>query len=109
MPTIMPVDTLLTAAGNLRIEIYGGIPQSQYNNGIVNQFMAILNANNKSYQHDSTLQQRVQSEKAKEQTVAAAIGENGEDAYLDDPEQEEALPEVYTPSANTRSCMGSNQ
>ena len=55
MPTITPADALLTAAGDLREAIHGGIPQSQYDKGIVDQFMAILNANDKNYQSDSVL------------------------------------------------------
>ena len=65
MPTITPTDALLTAAGNLREAINGGIPRSQYNKEIFDQFMAILSANAKNCQSDSTLQQRVQIEKAK--------------------------------------------
>ena len=43
----------------------------------------------------------IQSEKAIKQRVAAAIVENGEDMCLDDPQQEEALPEANS-AVNTR-------
>ena len=70
--------------------------------------MSILNANTKNYQSESTQRQRVQSEKAKEQRVAAAINEDGKDACLNNPVPEEAWPEADTPTANTRSRLGSN-
>ena len=70
--------------------------------------MPILNANAKNYQSDSVLQQRMHSEKAKEQRVAAAIDASGEDACLDNPLPEEASPEADTPVANMRSRSGSS-
>ena len=76
MPTIKPDDTLLAAAGVLQQAISGGIAKSQYDKGIINQCMAILNTNDKHYQSDSVLQQRVQLEKAKDQRMAAAHQNN---------------------------------
>ena len=63
MPTITHTDALLTATGNLRKVLDRNIPQSQYNKGMVDQCMAILNANAnanaKIYQSDSVLQKMV--------------------------------------------------
>ena len=49
MPTITPADVLLTATSDLREALKGDITQSQYNKGMVDKFIATLNANAKNY------------------------------------------------------------
>ena len=105
---VTPSDALLTAPSDLRKAPEGDIPQSQYDKGIVDKFIATLNANTKTYQIDTILRQRTRTEKPKEQRMAAATGESGEDVCLDESEPEEASPEADTPAANTRSRVGSS-
>ena len=108
MPTIIHDDALLTATSDLRKALDGDIPQSQYDKGMVDKFIATLNANVKNYQNDTVLRQRVHAAKTKEQRVTAATDESGEDVCFDKLESEEASPEADTPAANTRSRVGSS-
>ena len=75
---------------------------------MVNKFIAVLNANAKTYQIDKTLQERAQPEKAQDERVVADTNKN-EDVCLDEEDLEEALLEVDTPAANTRSRVRSGQ
>ena len=109
MPTIIHDDALLTATSDLRKALDGDIPQSQYDKGMVDKFIATLNANVKNYQNDTVLRQRVHAAKTKEQRVTAATDESGEDVCFDKLESEEASPEADTPAANTRSRVRSGQ
>ena len=108
MPTSTPADALLTATSDLRETPKGNIPRSQYDKGMVNKFIAVLNANAKTYQIDKILEQRARTETAQAQRVAADTNED-EDACLDKEGQKEAQPESDTPAANTRSRVGSGQ
>ena len=108
MPTITPADAILTATRDLREALKRDIPQSQYDKGMVDQFIATLNANTKNYQSDAVLQQRVHAAMAKEQRVAAATNESGEDVCLNDPESEEVSLKANIPATNTISRVGSS-
>ena len=55
MPTITPADALLTATSDLRETLEGDIPRSQYDKGMVNKFIAVLDANAKTYPIDKNL------------------------------------------------------
>ena len=83
MPTIAPADALLTATSDLRKALDGDIPQSQYDKGMVDKFIATLNVNVKNYQNDTVLRQRVHAAKTKEQRVTAATDESGEGVCFD--------------------------
>ena len=56
MPTITPADALLTATSDLRETLEGDIPRSQYNKGMVDKFITVLNAKAKTYQIDKILE-----------------------------------------------------
>ena len=48
MPTITPADAILTATRDLQEALEGDIPQSQYNKGMADKFIEILNAKAKT-------------------------------------------------------------
>ena len=108
MPTITPADAILTATKDLQEALKGDTPQSQYDKGMVDKFIEILNAKAKSYQIDKILEQRAQMEAAQSQRVVADTNED-EDICLDDEDIQETPPEADTPAANTRSRVGSGQ
>ena len=66
MPTITPADAILTATSDLPEALKGDIPQSQYDKEMVEKFITVLNANAKTYQINKILQQRAQTDKAKD-------------------------------------------
>ena len=108
MPTITPADALLNATSDLCETLGGDIPRSQYDKGMVDNFIAIINAKAKAHQIDKIPEERAQMEKAQAQRVAADTNKN-EDVCLDEEDLEEALPKVDTPAANTRPHVGSGQ
>ena len=102
MPTITPADAILTATRDLQDSLEGDIPQSQYDKGMVEKFIEVLNAKAKTYQIEKILEQHARTETTQAQRVVADTNEI-EDECLDEDIHEEAQPEVDTPSANTRS------
>ena len=56
MPMITPAEN---ATRDLHEALKGDIPQSQYDKGMVEKFIVVLNANSKIYQTDKILEQRV--------------------------------------------------
>ena len=58
MPTVTPTDAILAATRDLQEALEGDTPQSQYDKGIVDKFIAVLNAKTKTYQIDKILEQR---------------------------------------------------
>ena len=82
MPTITTADAIVTATKDLEETIKGDIPMSQYDKGLVENFMKLLNAKAKSHQIDKILEQRARIEAAQSQRVAANSNEE-EDACLD--------------------------
>ena len=83
MPTITPANALLTATSYRQETLEGDIPRSQYDKGMVNKFIAVLNAKAKTYQVDRILKKRARTETAQAQRVAADSNES-EDECLDD-------------------------
>ena len=73
---------------------------------MVDKFIATLIANAKTYQIDTILRQRLPTEKAKEQRVAAATKESDDNVCLNESEHEEASTEADTHVFNTRSRVG---
>ena len=55
MPTITVADAILTATKDLQESLEGDIPQSQYDKGMVDKFIEVLNAKAKTYQIDKVL------------------------------------------------------
>ena len=108
MPTITPADAILTATKDLQEALEGDIPQSQYNKGMVDKFIEVLNAKAKTYQIDKILEHRARTEAAQSQRVSADTNED-EDICLDEEDLPETSPEQDTPAANTRSRVGSGQ
>ena len=76
MPTITPADALLTATKDLQEALKGDIPKSQYNKGMVDKFIEILNAKAKTYQIDKILDQRMRTKAAQSQRVGADTNED---------------------------------
>ena len=89
MPTITPADAILTTMKDLQESLKGDIPHSQYDKGMVDKFIEILNAKAKTYQIDKILEQRAQTEAAQSQRVAADTNED-EDICLDDEDIQDA-------------------
>ena len=89
MPTITTADAILTATKDLQETLEGDIPQSEYDKGMVNKCIEILNVKAKTYQIDKILEQRAQTETAQSQRVTADTNEN-EDICLDEEDLEEA-------------------
>ena len=58
MPTNKPANAILTATRDLQEALEGDIPQSQYDKGMVDKFIEILNAKAKTYQIDKMFEQR---------------------------------------------------
>ena len=111
MPTITVADKILTATKDLQESLKGDIPQFQYDKGMVDKFIEVLNAKAKTYQIDKILTQRARTEAAQSQRVAADTNED-EDVCLDDEDIQETPPEPDTPAlpaAKTRSRVGSGQ
>ena len=108
MLTITTADAILTDSRDLQDSLEGDIPQSQYDKGMVDKFIEVLNANTKTYQIDKILEQRARNETAQAQWVVADTNEL-EDECLDEETPEEAQPEADSPAANTRSRTGSGQ
>ena len=75
---------------------------------MVDKFIATLNVKAKTYQIDAILRQRAQTEKAKEQRVAATTNGSDKDVYLNESIPKDASPEADKPAAKTRSRMGSS-
>ena len=108
MSTITTADAILTATKDLIDALKGDIPQSQYDKGMVDKFIEVLNAKTKTYQIDKILEHRARNAVAQAQRVGADTNEV-EDECLDKELQDEAQPEADTPAANTRSRAGSGQ
>ena len=73
---------------------------------MVDKFIRILNAKAKIHQIDKILAQRVRTEAAQSQRVAADTNED-KDICLNDEDLQETPSEPDTPVANTRSHVGS--
>ena len=109
MPTLTPAEEILTATSHLHEAPEGDIPQSQYDKGVVDKFIAILNTNAKNHQSDAVLRHRVQTDNVKEQRVAAATVESDENVCLNKSNPNDAPPKEDMPAANTRSRVGSSK
>ena len=108
MPVITPAEAILTATRDLQEALKGDILQSQYDKGMVDKFIKILNAKAKTNQINKILEQRAQTTTAQSQRVAADTNEN-EVICLGDEDLQETPQESDTPAANTRSRVGSGQ
>ena len=87
MHTLKPADLILTATRDPQEALEGDTPQSQYDNGMVDKFIEILNAKAKTNQIDKILEQMAQTETAQSQRVATDTNEN-EDICLNKEELE---------------------
>ena len=105
---ITTADAILTATKDLTDVLEGDIPQSQYDKGMVDKFIEVLNEKAKTYQIDKILEHRARNAAAQAQRVVADTNE-AEDECLEKELQDEAQPEVDTPASNTRSRAGSGQ
>ena len=61
MPTITTTNAVLTATKDLTTALEGDIPQSQYDKGMVNKFVEVMNAKAKTYQIDKILAHRAKN------------------------------------------------
>ena len=64
MPTITTADVILTAMKDLQEYLEGDIAWSQYDKGMVDKFIEVLNAKAKTYQVDKIMAQRAHTEAA---------------------------------------------
>ena len=84
MPTITTADAILTATRDLQDSLEGDIPQTQYDKGMVDKFIEVLNAKAKTYQIDKMLEQRARTDTARAQRLVADTNEvEVEDECLD--------------------------
>ena len=95
MPTITTADAILTATKDLKENLEGDIPQSQYDKGMVDKFIEVLNAKAKTYQTDKILEHRARTEAAQSQRVSADTNED-EDICLNEEDLPETSPEQDT-------------
>ena len=72
MPPITTADAILTATKDLTTALEGDIPQSQYDKGMTEKFIEVMNAKAKTYQIDKILESRARNGAAQAQRVAAA-------------------------------------
>ena len=93
---------------DLQESLDGDIPQFQYDKGMVDKFIEVLNAKTKSYQIFKILEQRARTEAAQSQRVATDSNEE-ENTCLDKEDPQETPPVPDTPATNTRSRVGSGQ
>ena len=107
MPTITTADAILTATKDLTTVLEGDIPQSQYDKGMTEKFIEVMNAKAKSYQIDKILENRAIKGAVQAQRVAAAASED--DAHVVEEVECELAPEASGPASRTRSRAGSEQ
>ena len=78
MPTITTADAILTATKDLTTALEGDIPQSQYDKGMTEKCIKVMNAKAKTDQTDKILESRARNGAAQPQRVAAAANEDEE-------------------------------